>query len=97
VPDFAERLAAALALPYAGLLERVGDGPPQREMENSAQQAANVRGQFELTAAPPQGAPVLLVDDLWFSGWTLTTIGAQLRDAGAGPVHPLVLSLAGAS
>jgi ATP-dependent DNA helicase RecQ len=96
VPDFAERLAAALDLPYAPLLARVADGPPQREMENSAQQAANVRGQFELTAAPPAGEPVLLADDLWFSGWTLTTIGALLRDAGAGPVHPLVLTLAGA-
>jgi ATP-dependent DNA helicase RecQ len=55
-----------------------------------------VAGQFAVTAAPPEGEPGLLVDDLWFSGWTLTTIGAQLREAGAGPIHPLVLSLAGA-
>ena len=94
VPDFGVRLAAALGLPYLELLERTGDGPPQREMENSSQQAANVRGQFTVVAAPPF-APGLLVDDLWFSGWTLATIGAQLREAGAGPVHPLVLSLAG--
>src|SRR4051794_1469345 len=73
VPEFAERLAAALSLPYVPVLDRVGDGPPQREMENSAQQAANVRGQFEVVAAPPSAEPVLLVDDLWFSGWTLTT------------------------
>jgi ATP-dependent DNA helicase RecQ len=92
---FAERLAEALALPFVDVLARVGDGPPQREMENSPQQASNVAGQFEVTAAPPEGEPGLLVDDLWFSGWTLTTIGAQLRDAGAGPIHPLVLSLAG--
>src|SRR4051794_33762062 len=96
VLTFAERLAAALGLPFVDVLDRVGDGPPQREMENSAQQAANVRGQFEVVAAPPSAEPVLLVDDLWFSGWTLTTIGAQLREAGAGPIHPLVLSLAGA-
>ena len=69
-PDFADRLAAALGLPYLPLLERVGDGPPQRQMENSSQQAANVRGQFAVTAAPP-AEPGLLVDDLWFSGWTL--------------------------
>jgi ATP-dependent DNA helicase RecQ len=96
VPSFAERLAAALELPFVDVLRRVGNGPPQREMENSPKQAANVRDQFEVTAAPPAGEPVLLVDDLWFSGWTMTTIGALLRDAGAGPVHPLVLSLAGA-
>ena len=45
-PDFAQRLAAALGLPFAPLLERAGDRPPQREMANSAQQVANVRGAF---------------------------------------------------
>jgi ATP-dependent DNA helicase RecQ len=94
VPDFARRLAAALGLPCFELVARVGDGPPQREMENSSQQASNVRGQFEVVAAPPSSAG-LLVDDLWFSGWTMATVGALLREAGAGPVHPLVLSLAG--
>ena len=95
VPDFARRLAAALDVPYADVLERTGDNPPQREMENSAQQVANVRGQFRITGPPP-GGPGLLVDDLRFSGWTLATVGAQLRMKGAGPLHPLVLSLAGA-
>src|SRR5829696_455517 len=40
VPDFGARLAAALGLPFAPVLERAGDGPPQREMANSAQQVA---------------------------------------------------------
>ena len=95
VPDFAERLAGVLGLPYAMVLERVGDNPPQREMANSAQQVANVRGEFRVLDDVP-GGPGLLVDDVRYSGWTLTTIGAQLRMKGAGPIHPLVLSLAGA-
>jgi ATP-dependent DNA helicase RecQ len=95
VPGLARRLATALGLPYAEVLERTGENPPQREMENSAQQVANVRGQFAVVAAPP-GGPGLLVDDLRLSGWTLATVGAQLRMKGAGPLHPLVLSLAGA-
>jgi len=95
VPDFAQRLATALELPYVATLERRGDNPPQREMANSAQQVANVRGQFGVVAEPP-GAPGLLVDDVRYSGWTLTTVGAQLRRKGAGALHPLVLSLAGA-
>jgi ATP-dependent DNA helicase RecQ len=95
VPDFAERLAGVLGLPYMTVLERVGDNPPQREMANSAQQVANVRGEFRVRDAVP-GGPGLLVDDVRYSGWTLATIGAQLRMKGAGPVHPLVLSLAGA-
>jgi ATP-dependent DNA helicase RecQ len=96
VPGFARRLAAALGLEYVDALDRVGNGPPQAEMRNSAQQVANVRGQFRVVAPPPAGAPGLLVDDLRLSGWTLATVGAQLRMAGAGPVYPLVLSLAGA-
>ena len=95
VPDFAERLAGVLGLPYATVLERVGNNPPQREMANSAQQVANVRGEFRVLDDVP-GGPGLLVDDVRYSGWTLATIGAQLRMKGAGPVHPLVLSLAGA-
>ena len=83
VPDFAARLAAALGLPYAAALERTGDGPPQREMANSAQQLANVRGQFAVAGEVPAG-PCLLVDDLRFSGWTLAMTGGQLRRRGAG-------------
>jgi ATP-dependent DNA helicase RecQ len=95
VPDLARRVAEALGLPFVDVLERTGDNPPQREMANSAQQVANVRGQFRVVAAPP-AEPGLLVDDVRYSGWTLTTVGAQLRQKGAGPIHPLVLALAGA-
>jgi ATP-dependent DNA helicase RecQ len=95
VPDLARALAEALGLPFLDLLERTGDGPPQREMANSAQQVANVRGQFAVAQAPP-AEPGLLVDDIRFSGWTLAMVGAQLRRAGAGPIHPLVVTLAGA-
>ena len=95
VPALARRLADRLGLPYVETLERVGDNPPQREMANSSQQVANVRGQFRVVAEPPAAAG-LLVDDVRYSGWTLTTVGAQLRQKGAGPIHPLVLALAGA-
>jgi ATP-dependent DNA helicase RecQ len=93
VPDFARRLAHALGVPFHPLLERVGDNPPQREMANSAQQVANVRGEFAVSGAPPS-QPCLLVDDIRFSGWTLAMVAGQLRRHGAGPVHPLALSTA---
>ncbi len=93
VPDFAERLAAALGLPYAAALERTGDGPPQREMANSAQQVANVRGQFAAAGELPPG-PCLLVDDVRFSGWTLAMLAGQLRRRGAPAVYPLALTTA---
>ena len=75
------------------VLERVGDHPPQREMTNSVQQVANVRGEFTVTQTPPD-EPCLLVDDVRFSGWTLAMVAGQLRRKGAGPVHPLALSTA---
>jgi ATP-dependent DNA helicase RecQ len=93
VPDFAARLAAALGLPFAPVLQRVTDGPPQREMANAAQQVANVRGSFAVAGAVP-AEPVLLVDDIRFSGWTLAMVAGQLRQKGAGPVFPLALATA---
>ena len=93
VPELARRVAARLGLPYADTLARTGDGPPQREMANSAQQLANVRGQFAVVGEVP-GGPCLLVDDVRFSGWTLAMTGGQLRRRGAGPVYPLALSSA---
>jgi ATP-dependent DNA helicase RecQ len=93
VPDFARRLAAAVGLPYADGLERTGDRPPQREMANSAQQVANVRGAFRVTDPLPPGA-CLLVDDLRFSGWTLAMVAGQLRRHGVPAVYPLALATA---
>jgi ATP-dependent DNA helicase RecQ len=62
-------------------------------MENSLQQLQNVYGAFKVDGPVPT-LPVLLVDDIVDSGWTLTVLGAALREAGAGPVHPLVLAQA---
>jgi ATP-dependent DNA helicase RecQ len=93
VSDFARRLAAAAGLEFVPLLQRAADRPPQREMANSAQQVANVRGAFAVTATPPPGAG-LLVDDVRFSGWTLAMTAGQLRRRGASAVYPLALSTA---
>jgi ATP-dependent DNA helicase RecQ len=86
-----ERVAGALSVPYVGLVSRVDARPPQREMANAAQQAANVRGAFRVLAAPPPGVGVLL-DDRRISGWTLAMVGGQLRRAGAERVVPLALA-----
>jgi ATP-dependent DNA helicase RecQ len=93
VPDLAQRLAAALGLPFRMTVQRVRDNPPQREMDNSVQQVANVRGAFAVIDTPPGGA-CLLVDDIRFSGWTLAMVAGQLRRKGSGPVYPLALASA---
>ena len=95
VPDFARRLAAELGLAYREVLAAT-PAPEQRTMENSAQQVRNVAGSLTL-AGPPADAPVLLVDDLVDSRWTLTYAGWLLREAGVPAVHPLALAVAGTS
>lgn len=91
VPDFARRVAGRLGLPFHEVVGNVRDTRPQRELENSAQQAANVHGAFAVTE-PVDPAPVLLVDDIVDSGWTFTVVAALLREAGSGHVHPVALA-----
>ncbi|HWC87912.1 MAG TPA: RecQ family ATP-dependent DNA helicase [Solirubrobacteraceae bacterium] len=86
----AERLAARLEVSFVDLVTRTEARPPQREMANAVQCAANVRGAFKVIAQPPPGAGVLL-DDRRHSGWTLAMVGGQLRRAGAESVVPVVL------
>ncbi len=93
VADFAQRVASTLGLPYRVVLRRSRPGRPQNEMANNFQQLRNVDGAFEVTE-PVADAPVLLIDDLVDSGWTLTVIADILREAGAAAVHPLVLAKA---
>jgi ATP-dependent DNA helicase RecQ len=91
VPDFARRLAAALNLPFNPLLEKTDDRPPQKEMKNSSQQARNIDGSLAVCGTVPTG-PVLLVDDMVDSRWTLTVAAFLLRSHGSGEVHPLALA-----
>jgi len=94
VESMAERLATNLRLRFVPAVVKVHECAPQAEMDNTAQQSGNVAGAFAATAAVPEG-PVLLVDDLVDSRWTATTIGALLREAGSGPVLPIVLARGG--
>ena len=91
VPDFAERLASALGLPFHVVLHQTRENPEQKSMANSAQQALNLDGSLEVRGRPPS-EPVLLVDDIVGSGWTLTVAAWLLRSHGSGEVWPLALS-----
>lgn len=91
VPDFATRLASALALPFLPVVAKVKDNEPQKGQQNRFHQCQNLDGVFGIEGDVPAGA-VLLVDDVVDSGWTLTVIAALLREAGSGPVWPLALT-----
>ena len=97
VPDFARRLAEALGLAFVPGVKKVRSTRPQKEMENSYQQAHNLSGAYAVNQSLMQAGPVFLVDDMVDSRWTLTVIAAQLREAGVGPVFPLALAQATAA
>ncbi len=85
----AQGLAARLGIPLrARVLRRRSDaGVPQRTLANSVQRLRNVHLVLDVADHPPPG-PVLLVDDVVDSRWTLTWTGHRLGQAGSGPVHP---------
>ena len=95
VPDFARRLAAALNLPFDAVLEKTDNRPEQKTMANSTQQARNIDGSLAVSAPALRTAPVLLVDDMVDSRWTLTVAAWLLRSHGSGEVFPLGLALTG--
>jgi len=82
-----------LNLPFAPVLERTKDAPEQKTMQNSSMQARNVLGTLAAKGSVPSG-PVLLVDDILDSGWTLTMAGYLLRTQGSGVVYPFTLAQA---
>ncbi len=84
--------ATALGLPFHDVLA-AAEVPQQKEMQNSVKQLENVAASLRITGDCPTG-PVLLVDDIVDSRWTLTYAGWLLRHNGAGPVHPFALATA---
>jgi ATP-dependent DNA helicase RecQ len=95
VPDFAQRLADRLGVSFEPVLVQVEERPEQKSMANSSQQARNVDGTLALIRPDLPREPVLLVDDLVDSRWTLTVAAWLLRSHGSGEVLPFALAQAG--
>lgn len=92
VPDFAHRLAERLQLPCIATLRIARAYPPQKEMQNSAQQLLNLDGAFEVIPEAVQAGPCYLLDDIVDSRWTFTVAGYLLRHAGVEAVLPIALA-----
>lgn len=91
VREFASRLATSLGLACEDVVTKVRETHPQKMMQNSEQQHANIRGAFKVALGVSPG-PVLLVDDIVDSRWTMMAVGWLLREAGSGPVYPFALA-----
>ena len=93
VPDFAARLAARLRLPFQAVIWKTRSNEPQKNQQNRFHQCRNLDGVFAVSEVVSD-APVLLVDDVIDSGWTVTVLAAILRQSGSGPVFPVALASA---
>jgi ATP-dependent DNA helicase RecQ len=95
VPDFARRLAITLGLPFRAVLRKTSQRPEQKTMANGTQQARNLDGSLAVDSQALPPGPVLLIDDIVDSRWTMTVCAWLLRSHGSGDVWPLALALTG--
>jgi ATP-dependent DNA helicase RecQ len=99
VGSLARRLAEVGRLTDLGELPRTGGGPSgSGSTSNSVQRLAAVHDAFTVPpflaeALSGLDGPVLLVDDVVDSGWTMTVAARLLRQSGAPAVLPLALAL----
>ncbi|MCZ2858651.1 RecQ family ATP-dependent DNA helicase [Blastococcus sp. VKM Ac-2987] len=98
VTGVAQGLARMGRLPYLGELSLAHGGPTGQPGGNSAFRLAAVWDRIVVgpelrEALASVDGPVLLVDDLADSRWTMTVAGRELRRAGASAVLPFALAL----
>lgn len=93
VRGMAKRLAESLHLPYVELLEKIRQTEPQKAMRTRAQKQENIRGAFQLLQPEAaRGKTILLVDDIYDSGWTLRECARTLSKAKPSAVHIFTLA-----
>lgn len=101
-PQLVGSLAAGIAsigrLEDLGTLDLAPDAAPLRGGGNSAFRVADLWERFAVGAELKarldalDGAPILLVDDVIDTRWTMAVAARLLRRAGSGPVLPLALA-----
>ena len=91
VRDLAERIAAIGKLAFVDALTVSGPRPPDDVPSGPRVDALLAMLALDPDAQLPQDGPVLLVDDTYRTGWTMTVAAALLRDAGVPEVMPLVV------
>src|SRR5439155_12880599 len=88
--ELARRVADIGRMQLAPVL--AADGPGfQADAPTNAVAAATALARLSIAAGPVPDGPVLLIDDITRSGFTLTASAALLREAGSGRVHPFAV------
>ena len=91
VADLADRIASVGRLPMIDALA-VDGPPPPADVASGPRVEALIAGMRVCDDVKlPKVGPILLVDDTYRSGWTMTVAASLLREAGAEAILPLVV------
>jgi ATP-dependent DNA helicase RecQ len=93
VETFARQVAAQLGIEYLSVLKKVRPTQEQKHLTNWRQKVDNVKGAF--CASPSElvdGRTLMLIDDIYDSGYMLREVGHTLMQAGAKLVYPLTIT-----
>ena len=91
IDDLSARIAEVGKLPLLDALTVAGPRPPDDVASGPRVEALLAGLALRDDVALPSTGPVLLVDDTYRSGWTMTVAAALLRQAGVDAVLPLVV------
>lgn len=93
VKNFAEKVSSVLKIPISHKLVKSSATEPQKVFQSSISKKDNVHGKF-LYQNPEEiaGKSILLIDDIFDSGYTIKEIGLYLTSIGAASIAPLVIA-----
>ncbi len=93
VRHFAEKVAAVLKIPFSDKLKKNTHTEAQKLLHSGISKRDNVHGKFSYVSPEEiEGKKILLIDDIFDSGYTVKEIGLYLTGIGAEMVAPLVIA-----
>lgn len=93
VKNFAEKISHTLKIPISHKLIKTASTSPQKIFQSGISKKDNVHGKFAYqTPAEIAGKNILLIDDIFDSGYTIKEIGQYLTKIGANSIAPLVIA-----
>jgi ATP-dependent DNA helicase RecQ len=93
VEMFARQVAERLGMPYLPVLVKARTTEKQKRLTNSLQKMTNVIDAFSILSPDSiKGRVLLLIDDIFDSGYTLYEVGKVLVKTGARAVYPFTIT-----
>ncbi len=93
VKNFAGKVSSVLKIPISHKLIKTSPTTPQKDLQSGISKKDNVAGKFAYQApAEIAGKSILLIDDIFDSGYTIKEIGRCLTNSGAISIAPLVIA-----